>query len=169
MGAALVPAPVRGDGRCLFRAVVKGRAHNAGRLGRWSERIERDEADALRRRVVDELVVHRALLAQYCVLGLGADGGGATPAGDAAFGDYCRRMRQPKTYGGEPELLMAALLLHCPIAVYVRAGGAAPPAARPLRQIQVYGRQYATIPVYLLYSDGVHYDALLPAAARAVP
>lgn len=72
-------------------------------------------------------------------------------------------------YCGQPELLMAALLLHCPIAVYVRWAGAGPPAARPLRQIQVYGRQYATIPLYLLYSDGVHYDALLPAAARAVP
>lgn len=64
---------------------------------------------------------------------------------------------------------MVALLLHCPIAVYVRRGGPGPPASRPLRQIQVYGRQYATIPVYLLYSDGVHYDALLPAATRAVP
>lgn len=45
-------------------------------------------------------------------------------------------------YCGQPELLMAALLLHCPIAVYVRWAGAGPPAARPLRQIQVYGRQW---------------------------
>lgn len=64
---------------------------------------------------------------------------------------------------------MAALLLHCPIAVYVRQRGSGPPGTGPLRQIQVYGRQYATIPLYLLYSDGVHYDALLPTAAKAVP
>lgn len=75
----------------------------------------------------------------------------------------------PRRYGGEPELLMAALLLHCPIAVYVRQRGAGPPGTGPLRQIQVYGRQYATVPLYVLYSDGMHYDALLPTATKAEP
>jgi len=60
----------------------------------WSERTEREEADALRRRCVDELGVHRELLSQYCVLGLG-DG---DADGDAEFQAYCKRMRHPKTY-----------------------------------------------------------------------
>lgn len=81
-----------------------------GRWAEWSERIERQEADALRRRCVDELIVHRDLLSQYCVLGLTEDGANA----DAEFEAYCKRMRLPKTY---------VWWLHCTVHVGWRRSG----------------------------------------------
>jgi len=52
---------------------------------------------------------------------------------------------------------MLALVLHRPIAVYIRQ-----PQAGAFTQIQVYGRQYQADPLYILYSDGIHYDCLVP-------
>ncbi|CAN8068614.1 unnamed protein product [Agarophyton chilense] len=139
-GLKLRRSEVRGDGRCLFRSLVRCRCHAKG-LPIPSERLEREEADMLRMRTVSELKKHRQLLAQYFVI-------------EEEFSQYTRRMSTPTTYGGEPELLMLAKLLHIPIAVYIRRN-------RKYRQIQVYGKQYQGEPLRILYSDGIHYDALL--------
>lgn len=139
-GLGFRPIQVRGDGRCLFRSVA--RARDVSR-GNWemSERAERETADDLRSRTVRELKKHKALLTQFYVI-------------ETDFARYCKRMSNPRTFGGEPELLVLAKILHCPIAVYILVNG-------QYKQIQVYGRQYRAEPCRILYSDGVHYDALV--------
>eukprot|EP00178_Gracilaria_changii_P027418 TRINITY_DN876_c0_g2_i1.p1 TRINITY_DN876_c0_g2~~TRINITY_DN876_c0_g2_i1.p1 ORF type:complete len:602 (+),score=93.71 TRINITY_DN876_c0_g2_i1:4553-6358(+) len=139
-GLRLSRSEVRGDGRCLFRSLVRCRYH-ARETPLPSEPVEREEADRLRMRTVAELKNHRELLVRFYVI-------------EGNFTQYTRRMSNPKTYGGEPELLMLAKLLHVPIAVHIRRG-------RKFRQIQVYGKQYRGDPLRILYSDGIHYDALL--------
>lgn len=131
---------VRGDGRCLFRAVVRCR-YDAKGLSIPGERIEREEADHLRERAVAELIRYRELLARFFVI-------------EGNFAQYTKKMSHHRTYGGEPELLMLAKILHVPIAVYISKN-------RSYRQIQVYGKQYRGDPLRILYSDGIHYDALL--------
>mmetsp|Transcript_10330 Transcript_10330/g.18612 ORF Transcript_10330/g.18612 Transcript_10330/m.18612 type:complete len:504 (-) Transcript_10330:44-1555(-) len=141
VGRFLTVSRVRGDGRCLFRSVARGRAFAMGLRDQWDENMERMEADRLRFRCIEELRQHRELLLTFCVI-------------EGDFEKYCRRMSNPRTFGGEPELLMLALVLHCPIAVYLRK-------APSFQQIQVYGRQFTAEPLYILYSDGIHYDCLL--------
>lgn len=140
-GVQLRRSNVRGDGRCMFRAIARGRiVANGSPIP--TERNEREAADELRARAVVELKKHRRLLAKFFVI-------------EGDFDQYTRKMSYPKTYGGEPELLMLAKVLHVPTAVYIQKDGV-------YRQIQVYGKQYRGDPLRILYSDGVHYDALLP-------
>lgn len=100
---------VRGDGRCLFRSVARSRDVSRGNP-EMSERAERDMADDLRSRTVKELKRHRELLTQFYVI-------------ETDFSRYCKRMSNPRTFGGEPELLVLAKILHCPIAVYILVNG----------------------------------------------
>jgi OTU-like cysteine protease len=144
-GIVFQPFRVRGDGRCLFRSVARSREATRGNLG-MSERAEREVADDLRARAVIQLKQHRELLARFYVI-------------ETDFARYAKRMSNPRTFGGEPELLLLAKILHQPIAVYILINGR-------YKQIQVYGRQYRGEPCRILYSDGVHYDALLVASSR---
>lgn len=139
-GISFYQSPVRGDGRCLFRSVVRSRAVARG-CSPPAEREERESADQLRVAVVKELKRHRELLTQFNVI-------------EADFQKYTRRMANPRTHAGEPELLLLAKIIHCPIAVYMQLSGR-------FKQIQVYGRPYGGEPIRILYSDGIHYDALL--------
>lgn len=142
-GVTLEKSVVLGDGRCLFRALVRCRAFAMHKPGLMRcERSEREQADQLRARAVTELKAHRQLLSSYFVI-------------EGDFDDYTRSMCRPSTYAGEPELLVLAKILHIPIAVYVIHGDM-------YRRIQVYGKQYRGEPYRLLYSDNVHYDSLLP-------
>jgi OTU-like cysteine protease len=139
-GKSFQRSVVRGDGRCLFRSVARARAVGRGKAVP-SERAERDMADELRHRAVVELKRNKELLQQFYVI-------------EADFESYAKRMSSPRTFGGEPELLMLAKIIHAPIGVYICVKGR-------YKQIQVYGRQYRGEPIRILYSDGVHYDALL--------
>lgn len=141
-GVMLELSVVRGDGRCLFRSLVRCRAVAKGK-GIPEEREEKEEADVLRLRAVAELKRHRQLLTNNMVI-------------EGNFEQHVKKMTMSQTFGGEPELLMLAKVLHVPIAVYIAKGDR-------YRQIQVYGRWYRGDPLRILYhSDGVHYDALLP-------
>lgn len=141
-GLYLRRSNVRGDGRCLFRALVRCWSMQRGNAI-MNERVERERADDLRQRAVSELRKQRELLDRFFVI-------------EGDFEVYCRKMSSTRTYGGEPELLMLAKILTVPIAVYILRREA-------YRQIQVYGKQYRGQPLRILYSDGVHYDALLVA------
>ena len=94
-----------------------------------------------------ELKSHKELLQRFYVI-------------EDKFGRYLKRMSQHRTYGGEPELLMLAKILHTPIGVYVMV-------EKLFRRIQLYGKQYTGEPIRVLYSDGVHYDALLHHSSTA--
>lgn len=139
-GIMLQRSNVRGDGRCLFRSIARGRAVARGRQIP-SERAEREDADNLRERAVAELKRNRELLARFYVI-------------EGNFAQYTKKMSHSRTFGGEPELLMLAKILHTPIAVYILFNDR-------YRQIQVYGKQYRGDPLRVLYSDGVHFDSLL--------
>lgn len=133
---------IPGDGRCLFRAVAHGAEVRNGK-GAPSERLQRECADSLREKVVDELVKRRSETEWFI---------------EGDFDSYTKRMRQPYVWGGEPELLMASHVLRMPITVYMfeqRSGG--------LISIAEYGQEYGKenpVPVRVLYHGFGHYDAL---------
>ena len=153
---------VRGDGRCLFRAVVRSlwllgvMSDPTPRRKWWQPRSSRAEsrrfdaaeaahADRLRLRAVKTIQQHEDLFQQFMVIETGR-----------SFNGYLRRMKRPKTYGGEPELFAITKILKRPVLVYksLRLGG--------VTRIQSYGEQYVAEPVRLLYSPGgPHYDALV--------
>ncbi|MCO5597727.1 hypothetical protein L7F22_051808 [Adiantum nelumboides] len=133
---------IPGDGRCLFRAVAHG-AHVRKGLGAPSESLQRESADALRGKVVDELVKRREETEWFI---------------EGDFDSYTKRMRQPYVWGGEPELLMASHVLRMPITVYMFEQ-----RARGLISIAEYGQEYAkenSVPIRVLYHGFGHYDAL---------
>lgn len=133
---------IPGDGRCLFRAVVHGEHVRKG-LGAPSESLQRESADALRGKVVDELVRRREETEWFI---------------EGDFDAYTKRMRQPHVWGGEPELLMASHVLRMPITVYMLEK-----RARGLISIAEYGQEYSKenpLPIRVLYHGFGHYDAL---------
>eukprot|EP00871_Galdieria_phlegrea_P000771 jgi/Galph1/1695/GphlegSOOS_G393.1 len=138
IGRKLRRCSVVGDGRCLFRAIAKGRAYAIGINHLWSDKVEREEADKLRTRVVAELKKRKDLLSEFSVI-------------EGDFEEYVQNIAKTHTYAGEPELLLLASILHMPIAVYVYALGSADDNNGPFRQIQVYGRQFRGEPLNLLY------------------
>lgn len=142
--------PVRGDGRCLFRAIAKNLASAEGR--RLTENLERADADYLRKLAWQIICQKRRkeFVARNVVEG--------------SITSYCAVSRNPSFYAGEPELLALSDELHIPIEIYLRADGGR------LRNIVTYGEKYKPKfkpkkgdgAIRLLYSNGNHYDALLP-------
>ncbi|GER25960.1 cysteine proteinases superfamily protein [Striga asiatica] len=79
---------VTGDGRCLFRALVKGMALNKGMV--LGPREERDSADELRMAVKEVICENGNERLQYQEA-------------------YCQRIGRPDFWGGEAELLHGGL------------------------------------------------------------
>lgn len=147
--SALRVVHVRGDGRCLYRAIAKGLASSEGR--RLSENLERADADALRNMAWKAICVDRTKeFASKNVI-------------EGSLTTYCRQMRAPTFYGGEAEMLALADELKVPIRVYLDLGG-------ELKNIVTYGKKYGKkssrtgrdVDVRVLYANGNHYDVLLP-------
>lgn len=141
--------PVRGDGRCLFRAIAKNLADAEGR--RLSEQLERADADYLRKLAWKIICQRRRqeFMSRHVIEG--------------SISRYCQISRNPTYYAGEPELLALSDELKIPIKIYLADGG-------KLRNIVTYGENYKPRSkpkhgdgaIRLLYSNGNHYDALLP-------
>jgi len=132
---------VRGDGRCLFRAIARGIAHLEGRS--LSETMERRDADALR------MAAHQ----QICVKRRTEFEKGGLIEGNMAT--YCDSMRHPSFYGGEPEMYVLSDLLRRPIWVYLeRSRG-------QFTRIVEYGATFRTAAVRVLYNGVNHYDMLV--------
>lgn len=141
--------PVRGDGRCLFRAIAKNLARADGR--RLSEQLERADADYLRNLAWTAICKRRRqeFVKRHVIEG--------------NIASYCAISRNPTFYAGEPELLALADELKKTICVYLRVEGG------QLRNIMTYGEQYKPKvkpkngdgSIRLLYVNGNHYDALL--------
>ena len=93
----------RGDGRCLFRALVRGKQLQTS-PNSHSPADETAMSDALRKEVVAELRKRRSEI-EWAIEG--------------DFETYCRSMELPGTWGGEPELLMASRCMNTDIDVFV--------------------------------------------------
>ncbi|CAK9863908.1 unnamed protein product [Sphagnum jensenii] len=134
---------IPGDGRCLFRAVAHGSCVSSGQQAP-NETRQRELADELRNKVVDELIKRRDSTEWFI---------------EGDFDKYVKRMRQQHVWGGEPELLMLSHVLEMPITVYMaeersKGGG--------IIAIAEYGQEYSKgkKPVRVLYHGFGHYDAL---------
>ena len=154
--------PVAGDGRCLFRSVAAARAvrgdsstssggggGGAGGGGygrRQSEAEESTEADRLREAAVDELIKRRAEVEWFL---------------EGDFDRYCAAMRQPRAWGGEPEILMLTHVLKEPIEVFMMEET---PDRGALRSIAHYGEDeykgQEGVGVAVLFHGAGHYEAL---------
>ena len=159
---------IRGDGRCMFRALAQGRSLAAGKGGLSPFKEER-EADELR------MAVHHALCKTK-------EGKQLPAAKDAVMAitleesmpRYCERVQKPGFWGGEAELLVLAQLLKTTIIVYIPTKG----GERGLNwgtylSIQTYGAEFTpkrkakdgerppVQPVHLCFNGYNHYDLLL--------
>ncbi|KAL1210040.1 OVARIAN TUMOR DOMAIN-containing deubiquitinating enzyme 3 [Cardamine amara subsp. amara] len=152
---------VKGDGRCLFRALVKGMAFNKGLT--LNPRRERDDADELRMAVKEvicndpkEREMYKEALVAITV--------------DESLKRYCQRIGRHDFWGGESELLVLSKLCKQPIIVYIPEhehgrGG----FGSGFIPIQEYGSEFRggwgkgktnKNVVRLLYSGRNHYDLL---------
>ncbi|OVA17865.1 Ovarian tumor [Macleaya cordata] len=96
---------VPADGRCLFRAVSYGVCLRSGEESPDGNR-QRELANDLRARVADELLKRREETEWFI---------------EGDFDAYVKNIQQTNTWGGEPELLMAAHVLKTPISVFTMA------------------------------------------------
>ncbi|XP_058195129.1 OVARIAN TUMOR DOMAIN-containing deubiquitinating enzyme 4-like isoform X2 [Rhododendron vialii] len=141
----IMPKPDRslgipGDGRCLFRSVVHGASLRAGKPCP-SESLQKELADELRTKVADEFIKRRTDTEWFV---------------EGDFDTYVTQMRQPHTWGGEPELLMSSHVLQVPITVYMWDN-----KSSFLKVIAEYGQDYGKgNPIRVLYHGYGHYDAL---------
>ncbi|XP_022725499.1 OTU domain-containing protein At3g57810-like [Durio zibethinus] len=93
---SLFNAGIPGDGRCLFRSVVHGALLRSGGKQSPNESRQKELADELRARVADEFIKRRADTEWFL---------------EGDFDNYVVQMRQPHSWGGEPELLMCSHVL----------------------------------------------------------
>ncbi|XP_058093959.1 OVARIAN TUMOR DOMAIN-containing deubiquitinating enzyme 4-like isoform X2 [Magnolia sinica] len=131
---------IPGDGRCLFRSVAHGACLRTGKPSP-SESHQKELADELRSKVVDELIKRRADTEWFL---------------EGDFDTYVVQMRQPHIWGGEPELLMSSHVLQMPITVFMHDNNSG-----SLKIIAEYGQEYGKEnPIRVLYHGYGHYDAL---------
>mmetsp|Transcript_807 Transcript_807/g.2492 ORF Transcript_807/g.2492 Transcript_807/m.2492 type:complete len:252 (-) Transcript_807:2033-2788(-) len=132
-------APSKGDGRCLFRSLAQGdhRLRNHGKP--LAADRETDAAD----QVCNRLLERRDDIAPFI---------------DEDFNAYVAAMRRPHTWGGEPELSVAADVLARPVHVYDSS-------LQPITQydpIEQTDNGDPQEPVSLLFQRLGHYDLLVP-------
>ncbi|KAK6245014.1 hypothetical protein QUC31_011423 [Theobroma cacao] len=152
---------VTGDGRCLFRALVKGMALHKGIALRPQK--ERDDADELRMAVKEVLCDSGKDRQQY-------EEALVAITVEESLKRYCQRIQQPDFWGGESELLVLSRLCGQPIIVYIpehehRKGG----WGSGFIPIAEYGAEFRKGSrkakprkvVRLLYSGRNHYDLLV--------
>jgi len=152
---------IKGDGRCMFRALAQGLSRNKGIF--MSGDTETKEADDLRLAVRDALCRGEKRKKEFkeAIFSLEATEG--------PIGRYCQRLNSANFWGGEVELLVLSKMLHTPIYVYKTAqeGGRSDGGVIP---IQRYGEEFSKVskqskvprrPVRLLYFEGNHYNLLL--------
>uniref|UniRef100_A0A2N9FAB5 Ubiquitin thioesterase OTU n=1 Tax=Fagus sylvatica TaxID=28930 RepID=A0A2N9FAB5_FAGSY len=152
---------VTGDGRCLFRALVKGMAFNKSISLNPLE--ERDNADELRMAVKEVICENDKERRQYeeALIAITVD---------ESLKRYCQRIGRPDFWGGESELLVLSKLCRQPIIVYIpehehtkgRWGSGFIPIAEyggDFSKGSIKGK--ARKAVRLLYSGTNHYDLLV--------
>jgi len=161
---------VAGDGRCLFRALVQGEMLSEGRDAMCVLSLEEEvvKADELRSRVCDELLLRREDVEPFL---------------ESRIEEYVRCMRMERTWGGEPELAMAAHVLQRKVVVYrLKSGFEGSSVLEKISEYEPSVIQRTKLhplspscdeqasesvespgkrPINLLYSGSCHYDALV--------
>lgn len=155
---------VRGDGKCLFRAIAIGLAADRGMA--LAPQREDVEADQMRLAVADAMCRTQDRRAQF------PEALDAIEAEDT-LPRYCKRLVSETEvfWGGEPEMLVLSKMLNKPIAVYVPGAVAGRMGRRgksPYVPIQVYGGEYRYKKdgsqrgvLRLLFNGTNHYDLLV--------
>jgi len=136
---------IKGDGRCLFRALARGLAANEDR--KLTESMERQDADFLRGCAYKVICVQRR------------DEFRSNMVIEGNIDSYCHAMKSPSFYGGEAEMLVLSELLQKPIGVFLQA------QPGKFQKIIEYGEQFRNKnekPIRVLYNGHNHYDVLLP-------
>ncbi|CAH9068590.1 unnamed protein product, partial [Cuscuta epithymum] len=87
----------------MFRSVAHGACLRSGKVPP-DEKLQRQLADELREKVVDEFIRRREETEWFI---------------EGDFDKYVAQMRKSHVWGGEPELLMASHVLRMPITVYM--------------------------------------------------
>ncbi|KMS98322.1 hypothetical protein BVRB_4g093890 [Beta vulgaris subsp. vulgaris] len=131
---------VLADGRCLFRAIAHGVCLQTGEEAP-DENRQRELADDLRARVVEELLERRKDIEWFI---------------EGDFDAYVKRIQQPYIWGGEPELLMASHVLKKLISVFMKDR-----STGKLTNIANYGEEYKEeYPINVLFHGYGHYELL---------
>ena len=157
---------IKGDGRCMFRALALGLAH----LSKHNMTSSEETKEAMRSSTVFEQMCRDEEKRK----------GHSEASMSIKYGDpdgiegYCRRIQKEDFWGGETELLVLAKLIRRPIMVYLPAHMAKNAASGSgYVCIQTYGEEYASkmnkktgkvterAPVRLLYNGQTHYDLLI--------
>lgn len=101
---------ITGDGRCMFRALVKGMAFNKG--VKLHPRDERDDADELRMAVKEAICDDEKQRLKYeeALIAIRVE---------ESLRRYCQRIGRSDFWGGESELLVLSKLCCQPIMVYI--------------------------------------------------
>ncbi|MED6167345.1 OVARIAN TUMOR DOMAIN-containing deubiquitinating enzyme 3 [Stylosanthes scabra] len=152
---------VTGDGRCMFRALVKGMAYNKGVP--LNQREERENADELRMAVKEVICDNNGehKLYEEALVAITVD---------ESLPRYCQRIVRSDFWGGESELLVLSKLCKQPIIVYIPehehrgsgwGSGFIPIAEYGSEFIKGARNRNPRKPVRLLYSGKNHYDLLL--------
>nr|ABF95145.1 OTU-like cysteine protease family protein, expressed [Oryza sativa Japonica Group] len=150
---------VTGDGRCMFRALVKGMAKNKGIP--LTSREEVQDADDLRMAVKEVICDDETERQKYeeAVIAITVD---------ESLRRYCHRIRRSDFWGGESELLVLSKLCRQPIIIYIpereyhgRGNGFIPIAEYGLEFSKDSKQWKKKVPVRLLYSGRNHYDLLV--------
>lgn len=151
---------VKGDGRCLFRALAKGLTHKQG--VHISGDREDYAADELRMAVHDALCRSDERAKSFDEVDYSIENF------DGGKNKYCVRLNRPDFWGGEVEILVLSKMLHTPIYVYKSAEEAGL-GGYGYTRIAAYGEEWERKdgkggmgkPIKVLYGNGNHYDALL--------
>ncbi|XP_052174158.1 OVARIAN TUMOR DOMAIN-containing deubiquitinating enzyme 3 [Diospyros lotus] len=148
---------VTGDGRCLFRALVKGMAFSKGIA--LNPQKEREDADELRMAVKEVICDNDKERLQY-------EEALVAITVEESLKRYCQRIRRSDFWGGESELLVLSKLCCQPIIVYIpkheHTRGGWGSGFIPIAE---YGTEFGNAKgrkiVRLLYSGNNHYDLLV--------
>lgn len=150
---------ITGDGRCMFRALVKGMAFNKG--VKLHPRDERDDADELRMAVKEAICDDEKERLKY-------EEALVAITVEESLRRYCQRIGRSDFWGGESELLVLSKLCCQPIMVYIpeqehggRGSGFIPIAEYGAEFRKGSKNRKARKVVRLLYSGRNHYDLLL--------
>uniref|UniRef100_A0A7S0SZV5 Ubiquitin thioesterase OTU n=1 Tax=Mantoniella antarctica TaxID=81844 RepID=A0A7S0SZV5_9CHLO len=155
---------IRGDGKCMFRALALGLAHIKKDV--MTASMEEHEADQLRLAVAESMCRTPEKRKQF-------ETAVTAISFEMPIGTYCKRILTPTFWGGEPELLVLAQILRRPVMVYIPAHKVKSAGTTSgYVCIQTYGRDFqkggkedasgkGRKPVRLLYNGENHYDLLV--------